>query len=56
MGIPQPSYLIHIREHSPESYPAARANMVADLLKVKAVLEGKVPNPAPSLPGVDIPF
>lgn len=56
MGIPQPSYLIHIREHSPESYPAARANMVADLLKVEAVLEGKVPNPAPSLPGVDIPF
>lgn len=54
MGIPQPSYLIHLQEHAPEAYPDARANMVANLIKVKRVLEGKLPDVVHSSP--DLPF
>ncbi len=43
MAIPQPNYLMHLQEHAPEAYPDARANLVADLIKVKRVLEGKIP-------------
>jgi len=55
MAIPQPSYLIHLQEHTPEAYPDARANLVADLIKVKRLLEGKIPEFKP-LGEADIPF
>lgn len=47
MAIPQPNYLMHLQEHTPEAYPDARANLVADLIKVKRVLEGKMPELKP---------
>ncbi len=62
MGIPQANYLIHLQEHAPEAYPDARANLVADLIKVKQVLEGKPPKAKEDKPQpdrgeeVDIPF
>lgn len=57
MGVVQPNYLTHLQEHAPETYPAARANLVADLLKIKRVLEGKLPKPkAPKQEELDIPF
>lgn len=55
MAIPQPSYLIHLQEHAPEAYPDARANMVADLIKVKRLLEGQIPQ-VKAANGEDIPF
>ncbi|RIH88942.1 uracil-DNA glycosylase [Calidithermus roseus] len=57
MGIAQPNYLTHLQEHAPESYPAARSNLVADLLKVRRALEGKLPEAQPPEQGeLDIPF
>lgn len=57
MGIAQPNYLTHLQEHAPETYPAARSNLVADLLKVRRALEGKLPETQPPEQGeLDIPF
>jgi uracil-DNA glycosylase len=38
MGLPQPNYLIHLQQHAPESYPDARANLVAHLIRIKRFL------------------
>lgn len=60
MGIPQANYLMHLQEHAPEAYPDARANLVANLIKVKRVLEGKPPKAKADQPErgeeADIPF
>jgi uracil-DNA glycosylase family 4 len=59
MAIVQPAYLIHLAEHAPESYPGARAGMLRDLAKVKAVLEGTQPTAASAQAEAveeDIPF
>ena len=62
MAILQPAYLIHLAEHAPESYPAARQAMLRDLAEVKRVLEGGEPtratatSPAPANPDDEAPF
>lgn len=62
MAILQPAYLIHLREHAPESFPGARQGMLHDLAKVKAVLEGLEPQvrragePDAAPAGDEIPF
>jgi uracil-DNA glycosylase len=43
LAILQPAYLIHLAEHSPEAFTAARQSMISDLLKVRRVIEGEVP-------------
>lgn len=55
MAIPQPNYLMHLQEHAPEAYPDARTNLVADLIKVKRVMEGKMPE-LKQATQADIPF
>ena len=54
MGMAQANYLMHLQEHAPEAYPDARANLVADLIKVKRVLEGSIPKVKD--PEADVPF
>lgn len=54
MGIIQANYLMHLQQHAPEAYPDARANLVADLIKVKRLLEGSVPEVKAQ--GADVPF
>jgi DNA polymerase len=62
MGVPQANYLMHLQEHAPEAYPDARANLVANLIKVKRVLEGQRPELKKARPKreageeVDLPF
>jgi uracil-DNA glycosylase len=46
LAILQPAYLIHLAEHSPEAFSAARQSMVLDLVKVRRVLEGEEPRNA----------
>ncbi len=43
LAILQPAYLIHLAEHSPEAFTAARQSMISDLLKVRRVIEGEEP-------------
>lgn len=43
MAIIQANYLMHLQAHAPQAYPDARANLVADLIKVKRFLSGETP-------------
>ena len=58
MAILQPAYLIHLEQHSPEAFPAARQAMLRDLGKVKRVLDGEEPEirGASSVPDEETPF
>ena len=40
MAILQANYLLHLQQHAPETYADARANLVADLIKVKRFMLG----------------
>jgi DNA polymerase len=56
MGMAQPSYLIHLQDNAPESYMPARVALIEALKKVKAVLDGDIPNKDSKASEDDIPF
>jgi uracil-DNA glycosylase len=55
MGMAQPSYLIHLQENNPESYPRAKNFLIDTLRDVKRVLDGAKPGVTEQGPE-DIPF
>jgi uracil-DNA glycosylase len=56
MGMAQPSYLIHLQENTPESYPRARAFLIDTLKDVKRVLDGEQPSLKEDQNDDEVPF
>jgi DNA polymerase len=56
MGMAQPSYLIHLQENTPESYPRARNFLIDTLKGVKKVLDGEDPSVGADSSEDEVPF
>jgi uracil-DNA glycosylase len=56
MGMAQPSYLIHLQENTPESYPRARNFLIDALKDVKKVLDGEQPGLKEDTGEDEVPF
>jgi uracil-DNA glycosylase len=56
MGMAQPSYLIHLQENTPESYPRARNFLIDTLKGVQKVLDGQDPTVGADSSEDEVPF
>jgi uracil-DNA glycosylase len=56
MGMAQPSYLIHLQDNTPDSYPRARAFLIDTLKDVKRILDGEQPSLKEDQNDDEVPF